>query len=452
MRVQYRLPPSSKPDPAITPWGAPPWESPDIWIDSEKNGWATYRYTDGSGNPVGNGDDAWINHANRVYVRIHNLGPGVATNVRVQVFSNDPPGLGDAGPNWVYLGTIIFPTIAGGGATAQDFVLWTPTVAAHTCIKAVIENTAGELSTANNIAQENVTAFDTSSGSPFRPIYLKATVNNPFPKSKASVYFNVRDVPLGWAVSVEPRSVELQPGGRDSVLFTVYPAGIPPRDGSDDYLQHGLRNCCVPKDMPYDREKYRPGFIGKPKLEALLPYADTYIPIGGIEVWTHLVKPTRLTCNLDRRGYSSHNTEPTEQVGKTTSPGDLQDLAMPGVRVRAGKVEQEIAPKILEANRIFEMGSIVKRPIEPLRFSVGTTIEVQGQLTPATVGALIGVEITTQKGRQFKLVKTGDNGQYRALFAAVSPGRWVAQAFFSGDMVLAAADSDRCEFIIGKVR
>ena len=75
----------------ITPWGAPPYSTPDIWLDSERNGWDVYRYTDGAGNPTGQGDDAWVNHDNRVYVRVHNLGPGLATDVRVQVYINSPP-------------------------------------------------------------------------------------------------------------------------------------------------------------------------------------------------------------------------------------------------------------------------------------------------------------------------------------------------------------------------
>src|SRR5262249_40307615 len=161
--------------------------------------------------------------------------------------------------NWAYLGTIIFPSIAGSGGTAQDFVLWTPTVGAHTCIKAVIENIAGELTTANNLAQENVSSFDTSSHSPYRTVSLRATVNNPFSNDKTPVYFHVRDVPPGWAVSVDPPELVLAPGGRDSVLVEVYPSGMPPYGQS----QNKIKSCCLPKNVPYNPDKYRPGFIGK---------------------------------------------------------------------------------------------------------------------------------------------------------------------------------------------
>ncbi|HWR88950.1 MAG TPA: hypothetical protein VN260_01705, partial [Dissulfurispiraceae bacterium] len=270
VRIRYLLPPSAKPDPMIIPWGAPPHETVDIWIDSAKNGFDTYRYTDGGGNPTGNGDDAWVNHDNRVYVRIRNIGPGVATNVRVQVFQNDPPGMGDAGPDWRFLGTILFPTVAAGD-TVEDYVIWKPAVGQHTCIKAEIEDIAGELSTANNVAQENVSHFDTSAGSPYNGAGQSITVFNPFTDGRTPVHFSVKDIPPGWAVIVEPETLLLPPGGKETVFFMALPSGRP---------EHPLDS----KQMDQ-----RPGFIGKPKIEAYVPFADTYIPIGGVDLWTHLV-------------------------------------------------------------------------------------------------------------------------------------------------------------------
>ncbi len=42
--------------------------------------------------------------------------------------------------------------------------------------------------------------------------------------------------------------------------------------------------------------QYQAGFIGKPKIEAYIPFTDTFVPIGGIELWTHLIITTKLTC------------------------------------------------------------------------------------------------------------------------------------------------------------
>lgn len=288
VRVRYGMP-AGRADPAITPWGAPPYETPDIWIDSQQNGWDLYRYIDGAGNPIGQGDDAWVNHANRVYVRIRNLGTQTATNVRVQVFVNQPPGMGDAGPDWAGIGTIIFGTVPAGGAPVQDFVLWTPTVAAHTCIRAVIEDTPGELSTTNNAAQENVALFETSTGSPWEPVEMKLRVYNPHQDEKTIARFQVRDVPEGWGVIVDPPELELDAGGSGSVYFAAHPAGPP--DVEDGRLKELL-------------QKYQPGFIGKPSIQALVPYADTFVPIGGVDVWVHLVERTEIDikARVDEKG------------------------------------------------------------------------------------------------------------------------------------------------------
>lgn len=403
VRVQYLLPSGASPDPMITPWGAPPWETTDIWLDSEMNGWGTYKYTDASGNPTGNGDDAWVNHANRVYVRVRNTGPGVATNVRVQVYANDPPGMGDAGANWAYLGTIVFPTVAASTGTAQDFVYWTPTVGAHTCIKAVIVNTPGELSTTNNLAQENVTAFDTSTASPYRPVGLRIRVNNPLPNEKTPVRFHVRDIPPGWSVMVEPPEMVLPPAGFDWVHFMVFPSGSPKAE--------------LPSYLREQQKEYRPGFIGRPKIEALAPYADTFIPIGGVEVWTHLVHRTRLTCEAQGGGR-----EPAE---------------------RAPRQLEAPEKKSYPIAEIFERGALVRRLPPFPEVAVGQPVWVTGTLAPAGSG-VVAVEFTLGKKKVLRLVKLTESGSYRVRFVPDAPGVWRAQAFFSGDATHEGAESDLC--------
>lgn len=254
VRVQYATTTTTF-DPAVLPWGAPPWETTDIWIDSQRNMFDTYAYTDGSGNPVGNGDDAWVNRENRVYVRVRNTGTGAATNVRVQVYVNSPPGMGDAGPNWDFLGTFLIPSISGSG-NATGFVLWTPTVGAHTCIKAVILDTPGEILVSNNLAQENVTNFDTSPGSPFEPVHLQATVFNPF-DTELPIHVHVNDVPYGWAVVTDPPQMLLPPRGDKPVHVTVYPSGIPPHeiDGSPSTTATFHPDC--PPDVKWDPNRLR---------------------------------------------------------------------------------------------------------------------------------------------------------------------------------------------------
>ncbi len=283
--VRLRYPPAAlnRPDPSITNWGAPPWETPDIWIDSQRNGWGTYRYVDAAGNPVGNGDPPWLEHDNRVYVRVTNAGRQVASNVRVQVFVNGPPGMGDAGPHWHPIGTILFGAIPPT-ASASDYVVWRPTVGAHTCIRAVIDDSPGELSTSNNRAQENVAVFESTRSSPWQPVETQLQVFSVFGDEPTPVRIDVSDVPAGWAVKLHPTEMELQPGEVGMVSFSAFPAGPP---GMEEEVGW---------------ERYKAGYIGKPKIEARVPFADTFVASGGVEVWVHLVEATTVDLKADVDG------------------------------------------------------------------------------------------------------------------------------------------------------
>jgi hypothetical protein len=93
--------PKTHPDLYITPWLTPPmntYETTDIWVDSSCNGYGVLRYgTRADGTVIGSGDDPCVNHENRIYVTVHNIGdadspPSVA---KFQVTS--PLGVGVTG-------------------------------------------------------------------------------------------------------------------------------------------------------------------------------------------------------------------------------------------------------------------------------------------------------------------------------------------------------------------
>ena len=402
VRVNYDLPPDEKPNPSITPWGNPPWHTPDIWIDSESNGWGIYRYMNGLGEPEGNGDDAWVNHRNRVYVRVTNTGPGVATNVRVQVYRNSPPGMGDSGADWKYVGTIVFPTIPAHGAV-EDFVLWTPTLGEHTCLKAVITDTPGELRRVDNVAQENVTKFETSSGSPYAPVGLNIRVNNPFENEKTPVAFHVRDIPDGWAVRVDPTDMTLDEGGFDFVTFEVFPSGFS-KEAQERAEASG---------------RYQPGYVGKPKIEALVPFADTFIPIGGVELWTHLVIPTQLTCDVPA-GQRVDSTALRSNV-RLSDDGSIENY------------------------RAFFEANVLARP-ESANLSVqgGKPITVKGRLVPAVQDARIAVEFVQADERIIRFARTDGEGAYTVTLEELWTGTWQVQAFFAGNTTFGKSESAVC--------
>jgi M6 family metalloprotease-like protein len=271
VRVQYGLPPTDF-DPAITPWNAPPYETADIWVDSEQNGWGNYRYTDpATGRPIGNGDPAWVRHmpddswkVNRVYVRVRNYGLDTASNVQVNVYVNDPPGLGDRGANWALLGTINIPTLAGG-ANSTNYVNWAPQVDRHTCLRAVIVPYAGERTGANNVAQENVSNFETTASSPYKPMTLKMRVQNPT-YVDMPVELQISGIPKFWKWEITPATGFSLPSQTDKeVTLTVYPPN------------------------PAVRPEYAQGQIFRIGITSLMLHGDAFYPVGGVEMWTHLV-------------------------------------------------------------------------------------------------------------------------------------------------------------------
>ena len=484
VRVERLTPPSAKTDPMIIPWGAPPWESADIWIDSEKNGWDVYRYTDAAGAPDGNGDDAWVKHDNRVYVRIRNIGPGAATNVRVQVFVNDPPGLGDAGPNWNYLGTILFPALSAGGVV-QDFVLWNPQVDKHTCIKAVIEDDPSELLTTNNTAQENVANFETSASSPYKPVTLAMNVFNPFRDQTVPVRFHVRDVPRGWMYEVKPRQMVLGPGAAGRVALTIFPSGaktfaqpaggaaVGPggagqpatgqgqgqgagHPGHDGPAPRGCGCCCCrgahgdgpqggggngggrpgdggggPGNFPDPTGE--PGFIGKPKIEALIPFADTWVPIGGVDMWTNLCKPTKLTCELRQ-----DRLPPLVPPDANAAVAPVREFGLD-----MGRLTMFNAPRggLALTDEIFLKNVFVPAAHAVPNYSSGVRLYAAGQITPAIQDAPIAVEMSVGTTRQTLHAKTDQNGRYQVDFTPKVDGLWTVQAFFPGNRVFESSDA-----------
>ena len=166
----------------IRPWHAPTeYATPDIWFD-----WDDDELYPGVDPPLGTGDEVHWHPKGEVVmtirVRVHNRGNLDATGVVVRTSINEPMGMGDKG-TFVALPDSAPQDIPGG--QSRDFAFeWKPTASAHTCVRAEIftHSTAyGELDLNNNSAQENVTTFWPTPGSPYQPIDFAFKVNNDFP-------------------------------------------------------------------------------------------------------------------------------------------------------------------------------------------------------------------------------------------------------------------------------
>ncbi len=242
--VNVKLKAGPQPDPMITPWGAPPWETIDVWVDSEREGGGWDDPATATPKPD-NGEAAWVNHANRVYARITNVGAGDASGVRVRFQVNTPGGMGDSG-QFVDL-TSPAPVDIPSGQSRNIWAEWTPTVGEHTCIKVEIEHLPGEANIYNNFTQENVTHFYSGSSSPWHPVKIPLRVANPFDGPRR-IDLEAAGLGTGWRVRFENKWVEVEPKTYKTVEATITPPPDAPRCSRrtldlyamtriDDYIQ-----------------------------------------------------------------------------------------------------------------------------------------------------------------------------------------------------------------------
>jgi len=193
------------PDLMITPWNPPPWETLDIWVDSPVNGWDFYRHRDSQGRPIGNGDEPWANHENRLYARIHNIGQVDAFDVTIKFFFRSPISAGN--PDWDLVGETTVD-IAHDSSEAV-YVPWTPAITVgpgesgiipvHGCVRVEIVPVPGETTLSNNNAQENIGFFEVVLGSDFEPLQYSFRIGNPF-ETPTEIYVNIIDVTPSWTI------------------------------------------------------------------------------------------------------------------------------------------------------------------------------------------------------------------------------------------------------------
>lgn len=261
--VRVKVKAEAQPDPSIAPWGAPPWESPDIWVDSEREGSGWDNPATATPKPS-NGEAAWVNHVNRIYARVTNLGGADALGVKVRFRVNTPGGIGDAGQ------FVDLPSPAGvdipAGQSRNVYAEWTPTVGDHTCIQVEIEHIAGEKDIYNDFAQENVGHFYTGNGSPWKQVKLPVRVANPYDEAKR-IDLEIAGLEPGWTARVEKKWLTLNAKGLQTLDVGITPPADAPRctrlkldlyamTQIDDYIQvYGGVNPIIHLANPVKFEK-----------------------------------------------------------------------------------------------------------------------------------------------------------------------------------------------------
>lgn len=299
-------------DLSITPWNAPPWESPDIWIEHGDKDVA-----DLSDVPLaGNGEPArWAENydmnanggkpLNWIRVKVSNNGTVDATDVQLKVKVNTPGGVGATG-SWVELDLSEAKAVAAGDSTIFS-VPWNPSVKGHTCIKVEIfkwNAPLGEVDFTNQGTQENINDFRPTAGSPWHPKPLSVDIENPFDE-EMEVYLELVNLLPGISIDWDKASFVMEPNSKTKATGvmhideSVIPTPQPDGNGGIDYFRWDCKGVDT-TDVTASFEPKCRLVPGKPinrqmHLNAYAYAGDYRVSIGGV---TYNVMPT-LDLDID---------------------------------------------------------------------------------------------------------------------------------------------------------
>jgi hypothetical protein len=212
-------PPETDNDVNITR-GDPAWMSPDIWVDSQRDGFDE----DEGRTPQDRGDEAVEGEVNRLYFRIRNTGPGEAFDFMVRVRISEPyHTVGGAADFNRFVGEIHIDSLAAGAEVIR-YVEWVPDEDGnpHSCVEVTFQNVFNDINLSNNIGQRNLHEVDSSHGSPYEPRTYQFGLTNEEDHAQL-YYFRAQDVPEGWTRTLDPVSALLDAGERMEGTFTVQP-------------------------------------------------------------------------------------------------------------------------------------------------------------------------------------------------------------------------------------
>ncbi len=277
------------------------WGSPDIWIDNDEDG---------------ESDPPFIGGENKLWTRVHNLGPDIAVGTTVQLYI----AKGAMGLQWpsdasAYLGVTGIPVIEPGAVEEDYMIFHYPDLLeliGHFCIGAVIQQdedpTYGESPPlSNNIAQINSQVLfvrgedglgggDRSCPGPFynrslvyfhdgqnaagAEIQVKIRVGSP-------PAFDDAIIPENWNLDFYPSDGPfwLWPGMKDSVFVLL----------SSDYAEHG-ESAHIPLTL-WDITNNQPigGMVQDYQIDCMWPSA----PENGAAEWLDLRGDDLLGPNVE---------------------------------------------------------------------------------------------------------------------------------------------------------
>lgn len=300
------------------------WFSPDIWVDSPKNGLGNLS----SGPPPNDQiENPVIGEPNRIYARINNAGPGTAFDFDVRFRVSEPHHTVGGESDFDQLVAIKHITSLAPG-TNIIFADWTPTNDGdpHSCVYVDLINLVGtDTNQFDNGAQENLQEVTSVTGSPFHPVSYPFELTNPYTQP-ALFYFRAAGVPSDWSVVITPKKAMLNPGERVQVTAVI----TPPPDAQ----------VCTSRRIEFT---------------SWTPRGDTIIPVGGAVANILLRKPTLLTidsgstlCNREDLRLLAPGGGKKFSARKNEDPGCFcRRLVMRGCTIPA-LANQEIIVKFID--------------------------------------------------------------------------------------------------------
>jgi hypothetical protein len=305
----------------ITDWSAPPWESPDIWVDTDiDNGWGEYRHSDASknpnvaGHPILSGDRLKAQETARLYARIWNDGTVNKVGARVHFQIVKPAGMG---PNpGLHIGQPVTIDIPAGGSEIAGPVEWAPMDDndCHVCVRAFVEADPSEKDYAKNSAQENFSDWYVEKSNPYRTLEHSFQVTNPLPR-RALIQMRATGLEPGFNLTVEPYEFWLEPGQTQHGLMTLETEGHVMLE--DSRTQEGLPLPII-------------------SLDAWVLRRCTFVPFGGFSAMVHTVRRSSLETAVDPSGRG------IDVSGRASTADGPISGGLVTVRVRASERAIEI--------------------------------------------------------------------------------------------------------------
>ena len=220
VRIRYGI--NERPDPSIRPWGAPPWQTPDIEVRNARNATDPLWF-----------NVPWVGNPNDVIATIRNNSVVAAPGVRVEFYVKNY-NVGGAPETFLGADT----RDMAPGETVEFSTSWVPPSTGHYCIVVRIPlyvrpgtPVIVELTELNNVAQSNYDRFISGTASPAERRITQVEVGNPFDRP-TRVFVTVDQSSPFYRTYLEHKWLDLGPlESRPVTVMMEYVGTAPPGAG-----------------------------------------------------------------------------------------------------------------------------------------------------------------------------------------------------------------------------